>query len=216
MDMKLLLIEDDKILGESLKEYLEQYNFDVDWIYDDRDFDYHFSLKEYDIILIDLMLKFGKGEDLLKIIKRKKQIPVIIITAKYQIEDKERCFKSGADDYMVKPFDPKEIVLRINNLVKIYSNVDEKYLLYDAVIDFEAHKIISGQEEYHITKKECDLLFILLKNRGKVVSNECIMNYVWGDNVVGTDSIRTYIKKLRKMLGDEKIKTAKGIGYIIE
>jgi DNA-binding response OmpR family regulator len=162
------------------------------------------------------MLKFGKGEDLLKIIKKKKEIPVMVITAKYQLKDKEKCFQLGADDYLVKPFEPKEMVLRINNLIKLYSKMDSKYLLDEITIDFEAHKIINNKKEYYITKKESDLLFVLLKNRGKVVNNEAIMSYVWGDSIVGTDSIRAYIMKLRKMIGEDKIKTVKGIGYLIK
>ncbi|MGA1846948.1 response regulator transcription factor [Deferribacter abyssi] len=214
--MKVLLIEDDRILGESLKEYLEQNSFDVDWLIDDRKFEYYFNLKEYDVILLDLMLKFKKGEDILKSIKNKKDVPVIVTTAKYLLKDKERCFMLGADDYVVKPFEPKELVLRIKSVVRRYSKVDKRVVIDDVIIDFDRHKLMKGKENYTLTKREMDLLFILCKNRGNVVSNECILSYVWGDSVVGSDSVRTYIKRLRKLIGEEKIETIKGVGYLLK
>ncbi len=212
--MKILLIEDNKILGESLKEYLQQEKFDVDWLFDDREFEDYFYFRDYDVVLLDLMLKFGKGENLLKKIKSKKDIPVIIITAKSMLSDKEVCFQYGADDYIVKPFNPKELIMRINAIIKRYIFDDLTINLdNDITIDLKNGIVEKNKEIVPLTKKEWDLLYILIKNKGRIVNNESILNYVWQDNPVGTESIRTYIKKLREIFGKDTIETFKGRGY---
>ncbi len=212
--MKILLIEDNKILGESLKEYLQQEKFDVDWLFDDREFEDYFYFRDHDVVLLDLMLKFGKGENLLKKIKSKKDIPVIIITAKSMLSDKEVCFQYGADDYIVKPFNPKELIMRINAIIKRYIFDDLTINLdNDITIDLKNGIVEKNKEIVPLTKKEWDLLYILIKNKGRIVNNESILNYVWQDNPVGTESIRTYIKKLREIFGKDTIETFKGRGY---
>ncbi|MGA1862776.1 response regulator transcription factor [Deferribacter thermophilus] len=212
--MKILLIEDDLLLGESLKEFLESEKNDVDWIIDDREYEYKLLSNEYDIILLDLMLKFNKGEELLKKIKKLKNIPIIIITAKFDLSDKETCFLLGADDYITKPFEPKELLLRINAVTRRYfDNKNRIYISDEIVIDITQQSLFINNELIPLTKKEWELLYILAKNRGKIVSNECILNYVWQENPVGTESIRTYIKKLREILGKDLIETHKGRGY---
>jgi DNA-binding response OmpR family regulator len=214
--MKILIIEDDLILGESLKEYLELQNIKVNWIDDDRDALLEFSSGAYDFIILDLMLRYTKGEYILKEIRKiDKEIPIIIITAKDKLESKEECFSCGADDYIVKPFNPKELLLRIKTIYKrILTN--DIIQIGDIEVHIDKQILVNNGKEEKITKKEWEMLLLLIKNRGKLVSFDCILNYVWGDTVVGTDSVRTYIHHLRSILPKNAIETYKGRGYLLK
>jgi len=209
--MKVLIIEDDTILAESLKDYLQDY-FSADILFPINE-SLYYELKKYDILLLDLMLKDRKGEYILKNIRKKNiDIPVIIITAKDDINSKEICFKTGADDYVVKPFDPKELILRIEALAKrVYC--EECITLGNVTINLKEKTLYSSETEVNLTKIEWELLSLLLKYKGEVVEFEKILANVWGDKPVGTESVRTYIKNLRKILPENSIITYKGRGY---
>jgi len=211
--MRVLLIEDDPILGESLKEYLEEEGIEVHWIQDDRELDTIFNFEQYDVIILDLILKYRRGEDILKQLRIKNiSIPVIILTAKTDIKDKETCFNLGADDYLTKPFNPKELLLRINALSK-RRHVEEILNIGDVEINLTAKTIKKDGKDINLSKTAWELLSFLVKNRGSVVETERILNHVWGDKPVGDEIVRTYIKELRKILPKEAIKTYKGRGY---
>ncbi len=211
--IKILLVEDDTYLGEAVKNYLENNDFKCDWVEDDRDLFLYLNSALYDVIVLDLILKFFKGEDLLKKIKAKYDIPVIILTAKGNIEDKEVCFNLGADDYITKPFNPKELILRINSVLK--RHVSKTIRLGELLIDLTRKRINRNKDELYLTKKEWDIFEFLLNNKGKVVSVNDILSYVWQDEDVSEESVRTYIKRLRHLLGKDIIKNLKGRGYFI-
>ncbi len=210
--MKVLLIEDDALLGESLREYLQKEGFSVTWMDDERGLMQFLGVSMYDIVVLDLMLKFSRGEDLVHKIKAK-GLPVIIVTAKADLAAKEECFSLGADDYMVKPFDPRELALRINAVCRRYYNTAREEKIGDVVVDMENRVVIRDGKEMVLTQKEWDLLEFLVKRRGKVVSHDDILNYVWGDADVGEESVRTYVKRLRSILPAGAIETCKGRGY---
>jgi len=211
--MRVLMVEDDLTFGESLKDYLESNGIEINWVKDDRKLDEAIIMSEYDVIVLDLMLKYNKGEDILKQLRDKGiKTPILIISAKNRIEDKEVCFELGADDYLSKPFNPKELLLRIKALSKRLHAPDiEK--IGDVEIDLEKQLILKNGQEVKISKTEWNLLKLLLKKRGEVVSTEVILNYVWPDKAVGEEIVRQYIKKLRKILPEDKIETYRGIGY---
>ncbi len=214
--MKTLLIEDDPILGESLKEYLEDSGIQVHWIQDDREVEYIYNFDQYDVIILDLILKYSKGEDILRQLRDKGvNTPVIILTAKNRIKDKEVCFNYGADDYLTKPFSPKELLLRINALSK-RKHIDETIKIGDVEINISTKTVKKGNKEIKISRTAWELLYYLIKNKGTVVETERILNYVWGDKPVGDEIVRTYIKELRKILPKDAIKTYKGRGYKLE
>ncbi|PMP73089.1 MAG: DNA-binding response regulator [Calditerrivibrio nitroreducens] len=208
--MRVLIIEDDILLAESLKEYLEVNNFEAEVLSYPEEI---YSVEHFDIILLDLMLKDKKGEYILKEIRKKRlDLPIIVITAKNDMESKEICFEYGADDYIVKPFDPKELLLRIKALTKrIYCC--ENLRIDNVLIDFSGKKLYVDDLEVHLSRIEWELLCLLAQNRSKLVTMDKILSYIWGDKVVGTESIRTYIKNLRKALPDNFIVTYKGRGY---
>ncbi|RMD46326.1 MAG: DNA-binding response regulator [Aquificota bacterium] len=214
--MHILLVEDDHLLGESVKEYLEENGIDVEWIEDDREIENIFDFNRYDVIVLDLILKYQKGEDILRNLRMKGvKTPIIILTAKDTIKDKETCFNYGADDYLTKPFSPKELLLRIKALSK-RKHIETVFKIGDVEIDIDRQTVYKNGEEVKLSKTMWELLYLLLKNKGSVVSNERILNYVWGTKPVGDEIIRTYIKELRKILPKDSIKTYKGRGYKLE
>ncbi len=208
--MKILIVEDDRLLAESLKDYLSINGYDIEVLSDVEDIR---IIEHFDIILLDLMLKQSKGEYVLKELRRRgSNIPVIVITAKSDIDSKEICFQYGADDYLVKPFEPKELLMRIKALAKRVYCCD-RIEIDNVLIDFSSKSLYVDGVEVPLSKIEWDLLCLLAQNRGKMVSLDKILSYVWGDKTVGTESIRAYIKNLRKVLPEDFIITYKGRGY---
>ncbi len=212
--MKILLVEDDALLGESLNDYLAKVGFDIKWIDDDRYVMQTLIVELFDVVILDLILKFSEGENLIKKIKEKiPNLPIIVTTAKESIKSKEECFSLGADDYLVKPFDLKELVLRIRAVCRRYYKINNIEIVGDVEIDTINKIIKKKSHEIYLTKKEWDVLLFLLKRRNKIVTHNDILNYVWGTSDVGEDSVRTYIKKLRTVLPKDTIETYKGRGY---
>ncbi|WP_456342729.1 response regulator transcription factor [Thermovibrio sp.] len=210
--MRVLLIEDNELLGESVEEYLSSYGIEIKWIKDEREVEYE-DLSLYDAVILDLMLKYHPGEDILLDIKRKNpKLPVLILTAKHRIEDKELCFNRGADDYLTKPFEPRELLLRIKALARrgISYPIER---IGDVEVDLKRGIVLKGGEEVRISPTAWELLVFLLKNRGEIVPKSRIMSYVWRDKPVSEDVLRTYIKELRRLLPEGAIITYKGRGY---
>lgn len=209
-------MEDDRLLGESLKDYLVSEGFVVDWIDDSREFFDLLEVSLYDVIVLDLMMPHVSGEDLLKELRRRgNNTPVLILTAKSRLEDKEVCFSLGADDYLTKPFEPKELVLRIKALHRRVIK-DNKLKLCDVEVDLQACKVWIKGKEVKLSKKDWLLLKYLVENRGRFVSTEELLNYVWGDEPVGDEVVRAHIKNLRKLLPEGFIISQKGWGYKVE
>lgn len=209
-------MEDDRLLGESLKEYLESENFFVDWIYDSREFFDLLEVSSYDVIVLDLMMPHISGEEILKGLREKgDKTPVLILTARGRIEDKERCFSLGADDYLTKPFEPRELLLRLKALHRRVVR-EERLVLGRVQIDLQAGRVCVDGREIRLGKKEWLLLKHLVENRGRFVSTEELLNYVWGDEPVGDEVVRAHIKNLRRLLPEGFIVSQKGRGYRVE
>ncbi|MDI1471147.1 response regulator transcription factor [Thermodesulfovibrio sp. 1176] len=211
--MKILIIEDDKVLGESLVEYLKMEKIEALWLHDERNLANVLNVYSFDVIVLDLVLKFSRGEDLITYIREKGiETPILILTAKKDFSNKEECFLRGADDYLIKPFEPKELVLRIQALSK-RKRLPFIMNIGDIIINIDAKTIKRGNEELKLSKTAWDLLTLLIKRRGEIVDNETILNYVWAGKAVGDEVIRTYIKELRKILPEGAIENYKGRGY---
>ncbi|MEO5356946.1 MAG: response regulator transcription factor [Nitrospirae bacterium YQR-1] len=211
--MRVLIIEDDKILCESLREYLKTKDITADCLEDEREYFNYLNNYTYDVILLDLMLRYLKGEDVLKHIRAKGiGTPVLILTAKDGIADKETCFTLGADDYLIKPFNLRELVLRVKSLSN-RSHMHSIIKIDDITVDVDAQVIYKDAVEVNLSKTAWNLFYLLLKHRGEIVYNDTIMGYVWGDKPSSDEIIRTYVKMLRKILPPNAISTYKGRGY---
>ncbi len=211
---RILLIEDDRLLGESLVDFLEKNGYTVRWIDDDRDVMHILNIEAFDIVVLDLILKFSNGENFIKKIKNKfSDLPIIITTAKSSIDSKEECFKLGADDYITKPFVPKELILRIDAILKRIYKTDTVEKIQSAQINLDKKTLTVNEKEILLTEKEWVILEFLIKKRNKIVTYNDILNYVWPGKDVGEESVRTYIKKLRSKLPENSIETLKGRGY---
>jgi DNA-binding response OmpR family regulator len=211
--MKVLLVEDDRLLGDSLTEYLQSEGFITDWVYDPREVMDLLEVSRYDVIVLDLMMPHIGGEELIKAIREKdKETPILILTAKQRLEDKRTCFELGADDYLTKPFEMEELILRLKALYR-RKNPQDVVVIDEVEVCFSKEMVKVKGKPISLSKKDWLVLKFLVENRGRFVSHEEILNYVWGDEPVGEDVVRAHIKNLRKLLPEGFIKTMKGRGY---
>ncbi len=211
--MKVLLVEDDRLLGESLTEYLQSEGFITDWVYDPREVMDLLEVSRYDVIVLDLMMPHIGGEELIKAIREKdKETPILVLTAKQRLEDKRTCFELGADDYLTKPFEMEELILRLKALYR-RKNPQDVVVIDEVEVCFSKEMVKVKGKPISLSKKDWLVLKFLVENRGRFVSQEEILNYVWGDEPVGEDVVRARIKNLRKLLPEGFIKTMKGRGY---
>jgi Response regulators consisting of a CheY-like receiver domain and a winged-helix DNA-binding domain len=211
--MKVLLVEDDRLLGDSLTEYLQSEGFITDWVYDPREVMDLLEVSRYDVIVLDLIMPHIAGEELIKAIReRDKETPILVLTAKQRLEDKRTCFELGADDYLTKPFEMEELVLRLKALYR-RKNPQDVVVIDEVEVCFSKEMVKVKGKPISLSKKDWLVLKFLVENRGRFVSQEEILNYVWGDEPVGEDVVRAHIKNLRKLLPEGFIKTMKGRGY---
>ena len=211
--MKVLLVEDDRLLGDSLTEYLQSEGFTTDWVYDPREVMDLLEVSRYDVIVLDLMMPHIGGEELIKAIREKdKETPILVLTAKQRLEDKRTCFELGADDYLTKPFEMEELTLRLKALYR-RKNPQDVVVIDEVEVCFSKEMVKVKGKPISLSKKDWLVLKFLVENRGRFVSQEEILNYVWGDEPVGEDVVRARIKNLRKLLPEGFIKTMKGRGY---
>ncbi len=206
-------MEDDRLLGDSLTEYLQSEGFITDWVYDPREVMDLLEVSRYDVIVLDLMMPHIGGEELIKAIREKdKETPILVLTAKQRLEDKRTCFELGADDYLTKPFEMEELVLRLKALYR-RKNPQDVVVIDEVEVCFSKEMVKVKGKPISLSKKDWLVLKFLVENRGRFVSHEEILNYVWGDEPVGEDVVRAHIKNLRKLLPEGFIKTMKGRGY---
>jgi len=212
--MKILLVEDDEFIGETIKEYFEL---------DDNKVDYYSSPKEaletiypehYDILLLDVNMPQMSGYEFYKEVSRHSLIPAIFITAYSDVEHIEEAFNLGASDYIKKPFDLRELELRVKRLM--FKNTNKIDISDNYSFDVKKLKLYYKDEEVELTPNEKHILEILVKNINGVVDSETIKDYVWEEKLISENTLRTQIKKLRQKLEDDCIKNIRGCGYKIE
>lgn len=208
-----LLIEDDILLGESLKEYLEIQGFSVKWIKEKfGDIENTVDFSCFHGIILDLILPERSGEEILRIIRSKTaSVPVLVLTAKRELDAKRTCFLDGADDYLVKPFEMEELLLRLNALMRRREGKG-CYILGGCIVDEHTGIISKEGKEVRISNRAWNLLIYLIKNRGRVVDKEELLSNVWQDVHVTEETLRAHVKELRKLF-PHSIETYKGRGY---
>lgn len=222
MKTKILLVEDDSDLGMVLKQYLEFSDFEVNWIpnpeiiLNDKEI-----IKDYQLAILDVMLPFMDGFELSKEIRKTSDIPFLFLTAKGQSIDKILGLKLGADDYITKPCEPEELILRIKNILK------RQQKSANQIIRIGNYEFLTSQfrlsfekENFQLTEKESELLLLLSKNNHKVINRKEILENLWGENdyFLGR-SLDVFMTRLRKYLQKDtriKFESVRGIGFKIE
>ena len=211
---KILLLEDDLNLNETIKEYLEDEGFEVDAAYDSDEAFEKIYENSYDILLLDVMVPGENGFEILK--KIEKKIPTIFITSLNSVEDLEKGYESGCDDYIRKPFALKELKLRVETLLKREFETKDDLVKIDKDLYFDLKnlELYKNKNVVSLKPKEKKLLKLFLKNKNRSISHEQIYNTLWDYEETPSDtSLRTYIKNLRKILGKDKIVSIKKHGY---
>lgn len=215
--MKLLLIEDDKNLASTLTEALKEESFLVDYS-DNGMVGIEMALKnKYNLIITDLNLPDKSGESICKVIRAKKETPILVLTGEMSTETKITLLNLGADDYLTKPFLFKELVARINAILRRLPKIAKnKIQIEKLLIDRTNKKVFYDKKEIHLTNKEYLLLEILASNKGKIISRNEILENSWDTNAdIFSNTIETHISNIRKKTDNNIIKTISGRGYTI-
>lgn len=176
-----------------------------------------------DLAVVDVMMPYMDGYALTKEIRNKHDIPIILLTAKNQIEDKEQGFQSGTDDYLVKPFEPKELLFRIKALLRRYDIQPDGSIVRvgDTIINKKSYEVQIGSRTILLPLKEFELLYFLISSPRQVFSRDHLIEHIWGLDYEGDErTVDVHIKRLRerfsKLSEDFQIKTVRGIGYLLE
>ncbi len=220
--MKVLLVEDHKHMAYAIEQILKKNKYIVDITFDGRS-GLEFALEnEYDVIILDVMLPFLDGFEVLKELrKEKKEVPVLMLTAKSEVVDKVKGLDWGADDYLPKPFEIDELLARIRSITRRQGTIKDANLKYSNIeIDKNDMKLICENKKIDLTLKEYQLLEMFMQKPNIAISKDTIINKIWSyDKVVIDNNIEVYISFLRKKLSSfdtsVKIKTIRGLGYKI-
>ena len=220
---KVLVVDDEENIREVIKEYAEFEGHEVDEACDGMQAVDMVRDRDYDIIIMDVMMPRLDGYSACKEIRKIKQIPVLMLSARGEEYDKLFGFEIGIDDYVVKPFSPKEVMARINAIVKRNSTAAatpaETEKFEGLEINFTSRDVFIDGEKANLTQKEYDLLFYLVRNKNIALSRNKLLEDVWGYDFYGDDrTIDTHIKMLRNNLGPYRkfIVTLRGLGYKFE
>ena len=217
--MRLLLIEDDEVLGDGIVAGLKEFSYITDWLRDGRHMESAIASTEYDAIILDLGLPVESGLTLLvKLRETGKTLPVLILTARDTLDDKVKGLDLGADDYMIKPFDLDELAARLRALIRRDHGRTHPLLKHnDIEMDLASHHVNRGQDTIELSAREFSLLQLLLENSGKVMSKRKIEDniYAWGEEIE-SNSVEVHIHNIRKKIGPDVIKTIRGVGYVIK
>lgn len=220
---KLLVVDDEAKIREVIKEYSEFSGCEVTEAADGMSAIGLCKLNDYDLIIMDVMMPKLDGFSSVKEIKKFKDIPVIMLSARGEEYDKLFGFELGVDDYVVKPFSPKELMARVNAVITRHEGADHgtsNVMKFDGLeVNFAARTIYIDGKRVNLTPKEYDLLFYLIQNRNIALSRDKLLSDIWGYDFFGDDrTIDTHIKNLRNNLGPYRdfIVTLRGVGYKFE
>jgi two-component system response regulator CssR len=212
----IALVEDEKDLNNLIRTYLEKEGYNVVSYYDGESTINNIN-KDVDLWILDIMLGDTiSGYDIIKKIREENpDVPVIFTSARDKDLDKIIGLELGSDDYITKPYSPKELVLRVNNIIRrVYSKDKQKLTYKDYTIDFEKRMVLHKGESINLTTLEFDLLYMFVTNINKSFSRDDILNNIWGENYFGTDRVvDDLVRRLRKKMPELDINTIYGYGY---
>lgn len=211
---KIILVEDEKSIRESLSQYLTQEGFQIftaQNLSEARKLD----LNQADLMILDWMLPDGQGVDYLRELRKSHTLPVILLTAKTDLVDKILGLETGANDYITKPFEPRELITRIRVQLRQTPVTTSHFITGGGItMDLKQHQVKYKNKIVVLTKMEFDLLKLFLENPHKVFSRDELLNKVWGfDNYPTTRTVDTHILQLRQKICDDIFETLRGVGY---
>ncbi|WP_075982823.1 response regulator transcription factor [Bacillus massilinigeriensis] len=223
---KILIIEDDHSIAELQRDYLEAEGFQVH-LEEDGEHGLQQALNGgYDLFILDLMLPIVNGFEICRQIRKEQDVPIIFVSAKKEDVDKIRGFGLGADDYLVKPFSPSELVARVKGHLARYEQLigrhvkrENKFIIGNIQIDIDDRKVYINQQEVSLTSKEFDLLLFLVQNPNHVFSKDELFERIWGIDAIGdVSTVTVHIRRLREKIESDSsnpqhIETIWGAGY---
>jgi len=218
--LKIMIVDDEIKIREVVKEYAKVSGFEIDEASDGLSAIEKVKNNDYDCIILDIMMPELDGFTACKKIKELKDVPIIMLSARQEEDDKLFSFDMGVDDYVTKPFSPKELMARIKVVCeRRHKHNNDKYIFNDLVIDVDGRKVTINNEKVNLTPKELDLLIYLVENKNIALDREKILSAVWNYDYYEDDrTVDTHIKMLRNDLGEyrDKIVTVRGMGYKFE
>ena len=221
----ILVVDDEEKIRAVIKKYAEFEGYSIVEAEDGMDAIVKFKASEFDLVILDVMMPELDGFSTCKELKKIKDVPVIMLSARGEEYDKIHGFELGIDDYVVKPFSPKELMMRMNVVINRRSNklsqniIHEVFQVEELVIDFTSRIVTVNGNKVDMTPKEYDLIFYMVKNRGIALTREKLITDVWGYDYYGDDrTLDTHIKLLRSSLGEYRkfLVTLRGVGYRFE
>lgn len=214
--MRVLLIEDDAVLGGAVRDQIAADGHSIDWATRLDDAGEYLGVATYDLILLDLMLPDGRGQPFLRTLRKRGDVtPVIILTALDQISDRIEGLNAGADDYMVKPFDLSELSARVGAVARRYTgNPNPLVTLGDLEVDLAARSVYRGGRPVALTAREWVLFEGFVQRPGQLLSKAQLEERLYSfDTGVESNTIEVHVSRLRKKLGRDRIETVRGLGY---
>lgn len=221
MNQKILIIEDEENIARFLELELKHEQFETVVAYDGRAGLELAESEPFDCILLDVMLPQLNGIEVCRRIRKTSDVPILLITARDEVMDRVSGLDAGADDYIVKPFAIEELLARIRSILRRvqHTNKSKQLILRDLEIDVDAYEVLFENNKIELTRKEFDLLKLLVENRNHVCTRERILETVWGfETEVETNVVDVYIRHLRSKLQTENIpyiETVRGVGYVM-
>jgi two-component system response regulator QseB len=216
--MRVLLVEDDEMIGTSLRAGLRQDGFTIDWVQSAETAQDALATTSYDMMLLDLGLPGRSGLEFLESLRRNKMhLPVLIVTARDAVADRVAGLNAGADDYLIKPFDISELVARMHALQRRLAGRSDSMIEFgDVVINPAERSVARAGRPVALSAREYALLMALAERPGAVLSRAQLEDklYGWGDEI-GSNTIEVYIHALRKKLGADLIRNVRGVGYTV-
>lgn len=220
--MKILIVEDEKLLADSIKSLLEKKGFEVDVVYDGESGEEYAELGIYDLLILDIMLPKMNGYEVAKRIRGKRiGVPILMLTAKSELEDRVFGLNSGADYYLTKPFDIRELLACINALLRRQGAQVDEVTFGNTSLDLSAAMLICGENKIQLSSREFDIMRFLFQAGGRIISKEAILTKVWGyDSEAVENHVEVYISFLRKKLAsigsNIQIEAIRKLGYHLE
>lgn len=211
--MNVLIADDENSMVKILEAYFKKEGFNIFIAKNGEEALEIFSLNKIDLAILDWMMPKINGIDVCKYIKKNSNTKVLILTAKSQNEDEIEALNCGADEFIKKPFDPRILIIRAKKLIPFYEEIN----IDDLKINIEEMKAYKGKELLKLTKIEYELLLVFIKNKGIILSRDRLIDLVWGMDYEGDyRTVDTHIRRLRAKIGEDTIKTYRGMGYSME